>query len=85
MKTLAERERKQKLIRNLYMEEIKSKNLKKYRKIKKLITNQKEGFLKNINLHLSKRQDKQGNNNYYYCQNKNITHTDEIMISYISQ
>ena len=34
--------------------------------------NQKEGFLKNINLHISKRQDKQ-NNNYY--QNKNKTKT----------
>ena len=46
--------------------------------------NREEGFLKNIHPYISKRQDKL--KNYYYSnKNKNITHTDEIIISYISQ
>ena len=45
----------------------------------------KEGFLKNIHLHISKQQHKLEKNNYYENKNKNITHTDEIIISYISQ
>ena len=40
--------------------------------------NWREGFLKNVHLHISKQQQKQ-KNNYQENKNKNIIHSNEII------
>ena len=68
----------------MYVEETKKEKYEENKKNKKFMRNWKEEFVKNIKLHIGNQQDKQ-RNNYSSNKNKNIIHTNEIIISYISQ
>ena len=62
MKILEEKQRTKIYLKYVYRGDKKINKMKKQRKIQKSMRNWKEGFLKNVHLHISKQQHKQKNN-----------------------